>query len=336
LVQILKSLLKVNYILIKGNGEDSGMKKGIIKPVITTALAAGILTGGAVYAADGGIQKTIQVVMNGINLVVDGQTIFAENILYNGTTYVPVKAVAESLGKEVKWDAKTNTVEIADKEKDFIEKDGFKIYTKTIRYKDEYAEVNMKIPVIEGLKNTGLMDQLNQEFEQKALEFKRETEKTVKEVVEEAKKEGYPIRTGSVYTEYEAKINDNKTMSISVTYYQFTGGAHGYNYMETINLDLVNEKVLSLKELFDGSDDYLQVLTDEILKEMEKEKDYLFPETLTDFKATDDLKFYLTDDGIVFYFDPYEIAPYVRGIAEYKIPYDSLRDVLNKGYAQRL
>ena len=33
------------------------MKKGIIKPVIATALAAGILTGGAVYAADGGIQK---------------------------------------------------------------------------------------------------------------------------------------------------------------------------------------------------------------------------------------------------------------------------------------
>lgn len=312
------------------------MKKGIIKLVIATVMAAGILAGGAVYAAGGGIQKTIQVVMNGINLVVDGQTIFAENIFYNGTTYVPIRAVAESLGKEVKWDSATNTAEIADKEKDFVEKDGVKVYAKTIRYKDEYTEVNIKIPVIEGLKNSEVMDQLNQEHEQKALDFKRETEKMVQEVVEESKKGGWPIRTGSVYTEYEAKINDNKTMSISVTYYQYTGGAHGYYYKETVNLDLMNEKVLSLNDLFVGSDAYLQVLTDEILKQMEAEKDYLFPETLTDFKASDDLKFYLTDDGIVFYFNPYEIAPYASGIVEYKIPYESLSDVLHNNYAQRL
>ena len=43
-----------------------------------------------------------------------------------------------------------------------------------------------------------------------------------------------------------------------------------------------------------------------------------------------------TEEGIVFYFNPYEIAPYAGGIVEYKIPYDSLKDVLNKNYAQQL
>jgi len=312
------------------------MIKKKIKSVIAATAAAVILTGSAVYAAEGGIKKSIQVVMNGINLVVDGQTIFADNIFYNGTTYVPIRAVAESLGKEVQWDAETNTVEIGDNKQDFVENDGIKIYSKTIRYKDDYTEVNMKIPVIEGMDNTELMDRLNQEFEKKALDFKKETEKAVKEVIVESKKEGWPLRTGSVYTEFEAQINDNKTMNIAVTYYQYTGGAHGYSYKETVNLDLENEKELSLKELFAGSDTYLQVLTDEILKEMHKQKDDLFPETLENFKASDDLKFYLTDDAIVFYFDPYEVGPYASGIVEFKVPYDSLRDVLNKDYAERL
>jgi len=311
------------------------MKKSS-KSVIAAAMAAVILTGGVVYAAGGGIKKSIEVVMNGINLVVDGQTIFNNNILYNGTTYVPVRAVAESLGKEVKWDAQTNTVEIADKDKDYVEKDGIRIISKTIRYKDEYTEVDVKIPVIEGMKNSGLMDQLNQAFEKKALDFKRETEKTVKEVVEESIKQGWPIRTGSVYIEYEARINDNQTMSISVTYYHFTGGAHGNYYKETVNFDLLNEKELLLPDLFTGSDTYKQVLTDEILKQMNEDTEYLFPEAIRDFKASDDLNFYLTDEGLVFYFNPYEIAPYARGIVEYLIPYGSLTDVLNKDYAQRL
>ncbi|NLO90327.1 MAG: DUF4163 domain-containing protein [Clostridia bacterium] len=265
----------------------------------------------------------------------DGQTILDDNILYEGTTYVPIRTVAESLGKEVKWDAKTNTVEIGDEDRDFVEKNGIKIYTKAIKYKDEYVDVNIKIPVIEGMKNPEVMDRLNQAFEKEAMDFKKETEKITREVIEESKEQGWPLRTGSVYIEYEARINDNKTMSISVTYYQYTGGAHGNSYKKTVNLDLVNEKELLLNEFFADSDAFKKVLTDELLKQMTNDKDDLFAEALEDFKASDDLKFYLTDEAIVFYFNPYEIAPYAKGIVEYKVPYDALKDILNKNYAQR-
>lgn len=36
-------------------------------------------------------------------------------IVYNGTTYLPVRALANAFGKEVDYNGKTNTVEIADK-----------------------------------------------------------------------------------------------------------------------------------------------------------------------------------------------------------------------------
>lgn len=62
-----------------------------------------------------GITKTVNVVFNKVNVKVNGMTVKVDNILYNGTTYAPVKAVAEMLGKEIKWDGSTSTVYINDR-----------------------------------------------------------------------------------------------------------------------------------------------------------------------------------------------------------------------------
>jgi len=61
------------------------------------------------------ITKTIEVVYNTVNITVNGTKITADNILYNGTTYVPLRAVSEALGKEVGWDRATKTASINDK-----------------------------------------------------------------------------------------------------------------------------------------------------------------------------------------------------------------------------
>lgn len=62
-----------------------------------------------------GITKNIEVVFNSVKLTVNGQKVAAETILYNGTTYVPLRATAEMLGKDVGWDGTTNTASINDK-----------------------------------------------------------------------------------------------------------------------------------------------------------------------------------------------------------------------------
>jgi len=61
------------------------------------------------------ITKTIDVVYNTVNITVNGTKIEADNILYNGVTYVPLRAVAEALDKEVGWDKVTKTATINDK-----------------------------------------------------------------------------------------------------------------------------------------------------------------------------------------------------------------------------
>lgn len=58
--------------------------------------------------------KKIDATYNNIKIVVDGKTVSTstEPFIYNGTTYLPVRAIGEALGKEVSWDGQTNTVYI--------------------------------------------------------------------------------------------------------------------------------------------------------------------------------------------------------------------------------
>lgn len=59
-----------------------------------------------------GNSATISVLFNEVKLVVDGKSVNKETLLYNGTTYVPLRAAAEALGQEVNYDADTKTAYI--------------------------------------------------------------------------------------------------------------------------------------------------------------------------------------------------------------------------------
>ena len=56
--------------------------------------------------------KTIDVIYNSVNIKVDGKQVDTDNILHKGTTYVPLRAISEMLGKEVDWNGNTKTVNI--------------------------------------------------------------------------------------------------------------------------------------------------------------------------------------------------------------------------------
>ena len=62
-----------------------------------------------------GTSKTIVALFNSVNLTVNGNKVNAETIVYNGTTYVPLRAAAEMLGKDVGWNQATQTASINDK-----------------------------------------------------------------------------------------------------------------------------------------------------------------------------------------------------------------------------
>lgn len=91
------------------------MKK-TLKGYLLGLLTATVLVGGVTYAAN--TTTLYDVVTNGVKIVIDGKKInptdangkAVEPIIYNGTTYLPVRAVANALEKAVYWDGRNYTV----------------------------------------------------------------------------------------------------------------------------------------------------------------------------------------------------------------------------------
>lgn len=81
---------------------------------IVSGFVAGAITFGSLgaYAA-----TSINVDMKPLKYFFDGveKKSSSQGFAYNGTTYVPLRFMAESLGKEVEWDGKNNTIYVGKK-----------------------------------------------------------------------------------------------------------------------------------------------------------------------------------------------------------------------------
>lgn len=96
------------------------MKASVLKRLATLAFCTAVVCGTALAANT--VCKNISVYYTGIKLVVDGVAVtpkdangaVVEPFTYNGTTYLPVRAVGDAIGRQVTWDATTQTVYLGD------------------------------------------------------------------------------------------------------------------------------------------------------------------------------------------------------------------------------
>lgn len=95
------------------------MKKSL-RALIALLCLGGLLV--TVVLAAGTYTKTLTAYYQDIKLTINGQTVEPKDVngnvvdpyIVDGTTYLPVRAVSEALGKQVDWDGDTNTVLISD------------------------------------------------------------------------------------------------------------------------------------------------------------------------------------------------------------------------------
>jgi tetratricopeptide (TPR) repeat protein len=83
--------------------------------------------------------------------------------------------------------------------------------------------------------------------------------------------------------------------------------------------DLNKGRIFQLKDLFKPGSNYVQTLSDYIRKQIKENPEYSY------IKA--DQPFYVTEEALVLYFFPYEIASYAAGFPMFKIPY---ADIMNR------
>lgn len=170
------------------------------------------------------------------------------------------------------------------------------------------------------------LSQINSYYKQKAFECKKRCETTLLNMAMEQYCEDvendFPVRTFEVMMVYQISYQQACVLSLYYDCYEYTGGAHGntFRVSQTWNLNSANQvRLEQLVRCAPGCKTYiLKAVAAQIAEEPE-----LYFENYCELisETFDKNSFYCTDDGVVVYYQHYDIAPYSSGIREFLLPY---------------
>lgn len=131
---------------------------------------------------------------------------------------------------------------------------------------------------------------------------------------------------------------DAAVLSLYGTQAMFNGNPRSTAANMAVTYDLVTGRPLELKEVLiaDFSADALSELISDALREMESKgmlySDYAY--VISDMFSTNRpvITWYFSNQGLCFFFAPYEIAPYSTGTVVAEIPYEALTGLLKDEY----
>lgn len=121
-------------------------------------------------------------------------------------------------------------------------------------------------------------------------------------------------------------------LSYAVEYSDYEGGAHGSYRITYTNIDLNELVTISEEDLFVPN--YYKELTNKIIESLMKKYEVQKPDSLLmkGFFTIEDIvpnnNFWLSDEGINYSFNQYEIAPYAMGVIDVTVPYSELSEIL--------
>lgn len=125
----------------------------------------------------------------------------------------------------------------------------------------------------------------------------------------------------------------HKLYQVVYDYYLFTGGAHGLQATKVFVFDILTGQVLPKKELFVNFAGFKKYAETEFKKQMNitgNLNDTGFTFEKNQFKLPEN--FYETTNEWILHYNPYEIAPYVKGATVIKLPKEKVKRFLNPIY----
>lgn len=180
---------------------------------------------------------------------------------------------------------------------------------------------DITIPVIQGLADKQVEDEINQTIKEDVLNFKYRIQADSEEYLQEARKEGGEIKKYIASAYYIVHYQKNDLLSLSVFYYCYTLGAHGCMVQEAYNLNLANGERIPLQNILKEKKDYHKIINQEIKRQIKLNPKAYFDDGAVFQSISKEQPFYLIEDGIVIYFRLHEIAPYSSGIRYFKIAF---------------
>lgn len=209
-----------------------------------------------------------------------------------------------------------------------------KISCKETKYKNDYINVDIKLPMLSYKKNINTEKRVNSLIEGQIISYKNQIEKQAKKFYEESQKENLHFIPFEAVVDYETTFINNKLLSLPINFYSYTGGAHGITLKEAYNFDLESGDRLKLNHIFKADSNYKDIIKEFIKTSIEENPDVYFDDAIDVInKLNDNTPFYITKNSLIIYYEPYEIAPYSSGIREFEIPFFTLSTQLNPKYS---
>lgn len=163
------------------------------------------------------------------------------------------------------------------------------------------------------------------------ISFKQNIEKEAEEYEKNYNKENIKYQYEG-YMNFKVNYDKNDIISITTEKYEFTGGAHGMTYLVGYNYNLKTGEEIKLQDLFKKGVDYKTIINSSIKKAINQNEELFFKGNEGFKGISDNQKFYISNDGIIIYFDIYEIAPYYVSIPKFKLSFREFKKYLNIDY----
>ena len=132
-------------------------------------------------------------------------------------------------------------------------------------------------------------------------------------------------------TSMDVMYNEKNILSLAVFNYNFEGGAHGNHGTSLVSYNWAEKKVITLNDVFVS--DYKPILNKALETSLRKKFKLAAKDSLSNvlfdnkIEATDN--FCIAHKGILFMYNPYEIASYAVGEIDLFIPFVEIKQVLN-------
>ena len=213
------------------------------------------------------------------------------------------------------------------------------IFSESNQFYQKNANIEINIPIAEGDTETAKL--INSKIENhiaNTLNFSEEDSETV------TLEEGIS-RFDTEYKKFKSDFEESKLIweatfdgevmyqssdiiSIAISSYTNTGGAHGNSIITFYNFDSYSGEILKISEIISNIDAFTKIaeqhfIVDVKMEDAESIDDYFFGEP---FHLPANIGY--NEEGLVILYNTYEVASYAMGITEFTIPFEEIKSLL--------
>lgn len=142
-----------------------------------------------------------------------------------------------------------------------------------------------------------------------------------------------------IQSTYDPMRIDQSVLSMFGSHVTYEGAAHATANYRSVSYDLITGDVLSLQQILEetvNAEKICQLVVNSLNEQMDTNSLY------EDFEITveerfgknfrNDADWFFSEEGLCFFFSPYEIGPYSSGVVVAQIPYSSLAGIIKDAY----